>query len=253
MRKNKMMRFASGLLAATLLTTSAMSGTYAKYVTVNSGTDKARVAKFGVNIEIADDMNLFQNTYAKDDKTNTNAEIVNTVSANTRLVAPGTKGQMSFKISGTSEVATAITVDVTDEQTIRVMTGDHILPAGQFADKECKVNTRNVYEPIKWYFGTDEITNATVYDKTLLQLKTELKKLKAENPAGTALDKTYYIGWCWEYEPDTDFAGTWYYDGKVGAPYENAKIVNFLDTYLGSEETPQTEAFTLKVMVSQID
>ena len=50
MRKNKMMRTASGLLVATLLTTSVISGTFAKYTTEETGSDSARVAKFGVEI-----------------------------------------------------------------------------------------------------------------------------------------------------------------------------------------------------------
>ena len=48
MRKNKAMRAAGGMLIATLLSTSIVSGTYAKYVTEDSGSDTARVAKFGV-------------------------------------------------------------------------------------------------------------------------------------------------------------------------------------------------------------
>ena len=48
MKKNKMMRTASGLLVATLLTTSMISGTFAKYTTQDEASDSARVAKWGV-------------------------------------------------------------------------------------------------------------------------------------------------------------------------------------------------------------
>ena len=51
MKKNRMMRVASALLVAVLLTTCAISGTFAKYVTTESGSDFARVAKWGVNVE----------------------------------------------------------------------------------------------------------------------------------------------------------------------------------------------------------
>lgn len=47
MKKNKMMRAASALLVAVLLTTCVISGTYAKYTTSNSALDSARVAKWG--------------------------------------------------------------------------------------------------------------------------------------------------------------------------------------------------------------
>ena len=50
MKKNKMMRLASGLLVAVLITTSTISGTFAKYVTTADAKDEARVAKFGVVI-----------------------------------------------------------------------------------------------------------------------------------------------------------------------------------------------------------
>ena len=46
MKKNKMMRIASALLVAVILTTCAISGTFAKYVTSTPGSDSARVAKF---------------------------------------------------------------------------------------------------------------------------------------------------------------------------------------------------------------
>lgn len=50
MKKNKIMRIASVLLVAVILTTCAISGTFAKYVTSGSGSDTARVAKFGVTV-----------------------------------------------------------------------------------------------------------------------------------------------------------------------------------------------------------
>ena len=50
MKKNFMMRAASVLLVAVMLTTCAISGTFAKYVTSDSGSDFARVAKFGVTV-----------------------------------------------------------------------------------------------------------------------------------------------------------------------------------------------------------
>ena len=61
MRKNKMMRAASALLVAVLLTTSTISGTFAKYVTQDSAKDVARVAKWGVELQV--EGNLFGETY----------------------------------------------------------------------------------------------------------------------------------------------------------------------------------------------
>ncbi|MBR6599807.1 MAG: hypothetical protein IKK88_05855, partial [Oscillospiraceae bacterium] len=61
MKKNNSMRAAGGLMIATMLTTSIVSGTYAKYVTSDSATDTARVAKFGVTVEASG--SLFDTTY----------------------------------------------------------------------------------------------------------------------------------------------------------------------------------------------
>lgn len=85
MRKNKMMRAASGLLVAVLLSTCAISGTFAKYTTSADGTDSARVAKWGFTggstITISD---LFKNTYDT------------TVNSSTDVIAPGTTGSADF-------------------------------------------------------------------------------------------------------------------------------------------------------------
>ena len=56
MRKNKMMRLASSLLVAVLITTSTISGTFSKYTTQDKASDAARVAKWGVELQVAGDM-----------------------------------------------------------------------------------------------------------------------------------------------------------------------------------------------------
>lgn len=112
MRKNKMMRTASGLLVATLLTTSVISGTFAKYTTAASGTDSARVAKFGVTITTTGDM--FKDEYATDGTGVATAGII-TKSVITSgadgdaVVAPGTKGTLTkATIKGKPEVAVRV-------------------------------------------------------------------------------------------------------------------------------------------------
>lgn len=110
MKKINTMRAAGGLLIATLLSTSAVSGTYAKYVSGGSAGDTARVAKWG--IVIAASGNLFSSSYLDADE-NTPAsatEAATSISVksynNDAVVAPGTKSEqgMYFNISGTPEV-----------------------------------------------------------------------------------------------------------------------------------------------------
>lgn len=110
MKKNKMMRAASALMVAVLLTTSVISGTFAKYVTSGSGSDSARVAKWGVTVTGTAD--TFKETYAKDDSNFTLA--ANTVVSTEDVVAPGTSGSMAaFAINGTPEVAVRVAFEGT--------------------------------------------------------------------------------------------------------------------------------------------
>ena len=111
MKKNRMMRLASGLLVAVLLTTCAISGTFAKYVTTESGSDFARVAKWGVTIE-AESFDLFTDEYETDDDTATFTGDYSVQSADGKdVLAPGTTGTFAnIAISGTPEVAVDVAV-----------------------------------------------------------------------------------------------------------------------------------------------
>jgi len=106
-----MMRLASALLILTMVTTCAISGTFAKYVTEDSATDTARVAKWGVKVDVAGDT-AFATTYATDEDP---VRIANTVVSSTadKLVAPGTEGTLgTVKITGAPEVAVDVKADV---------------------------------------------------------------------------------------------------------------------------------------------
>ena len=106
MRKNKMMRAASGLLVAVLLSTCAISGTFAKYTTSVSSSDKARVATWGFTQTSIDLTNLFKTAYDKN------------VLGTADVIAPGTTNSAKFKFSydgqeTAPEVAYTFTVDTT--------------------------------------------------------------------------------------------------------------------------------------------
>ena len=108
MKKNMMMRLASVLLVATLLSTCAISGTFAKYVTSAESTDTARVAKFGVVITANGDT-AFAKNY-KDVTGDDGTQVVSDVN----VVAPGTKGSLaSMTLTGTPEVAVKVTYAAT--------------------------------------------------------------------------------------------------------------------------------------------
>ena len=106
-KTNKVMRLAAVLLVLTLISSCFVGGTFAKYVSEGKGEDSARVAKWGVKVELAGDG--FKTEYGKDDAT---ASVTgNTVisSNEDKLVAPGTKGTFGgVTISGKPEVAVEV-------------------------------------------------------------------------------------------------------------------------------------------------
>lgn len=122
MKKNKMMRMASALLVATLLSTSVIAGTFAKYTTTVSGSDKAIVAKWDVgatgdNVKFgestATNVDIFKVSAVYD--TAGTAETVDTdvysPTSGDAVIAPGTYGKFTYTLSNKSDVNA--TYDVT--------------------------------------------------------------------------------------------------------------------------------------------
>lgn len=160
MKKNVMMRLASFLLVAVLISTSAISGTYAKYVTTDNGTDKARVAKWGVTIDV--EGSLFETAYKDTPVTD---DSIMTVKAfdSSDVVAPGTKNDngMIITLTGTPEVDTQIAFAITADK-------DVVLPAGTYkdytsADETATFTLDAEYRPIK--FTLTNAAGTAVVDK----------------------------------------------------------------------------------------
>ena len=128
MRKNKMMRAASALMVAVLLTTCTISGTFAKYVTTAEGSDTARVAKWGVVVE-AENFDLFTDKYETDDTSFTGAQSVES-SGSDKVLAPGTSGSFAdIAITGTPEVAVDVKIEATVELSDNwIVDGDFYCP-----------------------------------------------------------------------------------------------------------------------------
>ncbi len=144
MKKNKMMRIASVLLVAVLISTCAISGTFAKYVTKAEGSDTARVAKWGILLTMEGD-DMFAPEYVADDETflgsTDNQDPILSVRVDqdyleaateediTDLVAPGTTND-AFKatITGKPEVAVRYTLHIDKDWT------DVVLPKGDYTD-----------------------------------------------------------------------------------------------------------------------
>lgn len=93
-----------------LVTSSLVGGTFAKYVTSQTATDSARVAKWGVTVTAKSD--LFGTQYTT---TDTDLHLANNVSvaSNDKVIAPGLQSNVAtFTIAGTPEVATKVSYKV---------------------------------------------------------------------------------------------------------------------------------------------
>jgi hypothetical protein len=125
-----MMRLASVLLVLTLLTTSMISGTFAKYTTSGTSSDIARVAKWGVVVTGGGSLygkNYETGTESVPSVKTTAADLSVSSSDTMNVVAPGTKSGagLSFSISGKPEVRTKVTVTISAQ--------DIYLAAGTYA------------------------------------------------------------------------------------------------------------------------
>ena len=162
MKKNTIMRIASVLMVATLITTCAISGTFAKYVTRAEGKDSARVAKWGVLLTV--DGGAFADKYAATDEAYLEDggvySVVSSVEGE-QVVAPGTSAEEAnlayvATVKGTPEVATRYTLE---GKAVK----DVVLKAGTYTDYTKLVQAADGtfgytdtftlekdYAPVKW-------------------------------------------------------------------------------------------------------
>lgn len=160
MKKNNVMRVFSLLLALTLISVCAISGTFAKYVTKAEGKDNARVAKWGVVLGI-DGTEAFGTQYAAQDRGYLAAGgEYSVVSSNgDAVVAPGTSSDqlgttLTASVKGTPEVAARYSIEGNVE--------DIVLKASTYTDytnlviKDGKYGYTDTftlekdYSPVKW-------------------------------------------------------------------------------------------------------
>lgn len=233
MKKNVMMRVASVLLVAVMLTTCAISGTFAKYVTDGTATDSARVAKWGVTVEgkLAEDNVMFKKTY---DETGSV-----TVESTVDVVAPGTSGTLTaFDVSGTPEV------DVTVTYVPVVELGDNWID---------KLDNTKFYCPITFTVSTNAGTNSlcgldyTDADDFEDAVEALIVAAQGYYDAGTNLETAV--------EDDLTVSWSWAIADATGT--ENTQT-NEKDTFLGDrvaqlEANAATISVSVKVTVEQVD
>lgn len=232
MKKNRMMRLASGLLVAVLLSTCTISSTFAKYVTEGSANDSARVAKFGVTVTgtTGDANQAFAKEYAASDATYTGVS----VAASVNVIAPGTSGTMStFEVTGTPEVAVRVTYTPTVDL------------GNNWIDKD-----NEFYCPLKVTVG--EITlcglDYTSADDFETAIKDNIAAATADYGPGTdlsAVNDDLQISWEWLFESD---------GGSYLANAQTDEKDTFLgDRAAGTVDNAGTISIDVTCTVTQID
>ena len=108
MKKNKMMRIASVLLVAVLLSTCAISGTFAKYTQDFTATATANVASWVVNVKDKDAQTFAFNLF----NTITDSNGATEADVKAGFIAPGTKGSFTITVTNASQVNATYTTDI---------------------------------------------------------------------------------------------------------------------------------------------
>jgi hypothetical protein len=229
MKRRNLTRGASILFALTLITTSIIGGTFAKYTTSGSVSETARVANFGVTVSAKTDQKLFGTTYinggtySKKDSTATEKLTINSSSGTTDdyVVAPGSANEegITFTVSGTPEVAVKIELRSTAEATNGIYTDDIFLLGGTdkvYRDRTTAVVTdeadakyedtfplSNTYYPIKYRLTND--TTGKYVEGRITDIAGKDADgnpntlLLAEFPAGDTINNTKYtLTWYWD-------------------------------------------------------
>ena len=232
MKKNVMMRVASALLVAVLLSTCAISGTFAKYVTKETSTDSARVAKWGVTITAANKM--FSDAYKDTEATWTADEDVDTITVQAKtqgvkVVAPGTNGEfVDFTIAGTPEVDVEVTY-----------TAD--LSLTNWTDGYCPIvfTVNSTTYSLTGMGGTSESADIAALETAVEAAIVASTKKYHTNDDLSAVMGDLNVSWAWAFETGVN---------------DDAKAANNIkDTALGNANPAPEISLNVSVTISQLD
>ena len=220
MKRNKLFLLGLFVVFAAVLSLSLVSSTFAKYTSSESAADTARVAKWGVTVEVTGD-DAFGEKY--DDAIEAAGTKVVSVGASNdsvedNVLAPGTNGTLGgIAIAGTPEVM------VTVKLALDIELGDN------WEDE-----LGNFYCPLVFKVGSTTIDSTGCADADAFEAKIEAAVAYAlavadadpslegyQVAANTAL--TYSVSMTWEWAFET------------GADEATKAANNIKDTYLGTQ------------------
>lgn len=230
MKKNTMMRIASVLMVAVLLSTCAISSTFAKYVSSDSATDTARIAKWGVEVT-ATGNDAFALKYDNEAHPNgtkvVSATTTVTENDNGKVIAPGTNGTLgTISISGTPEVM--VDVSVGAELTLTGWDIDESDSIDEYCPIIFTVNGQT------YKIGDDGINTIAQLIYAVEQACTRTGDDVAANTPLTGYDIN--VSWSWPIGSD-----------------DIADQIHKKDTALGDLDTAPTISFICSATVTQVD
>ena len=234
MKKNAMLKIAAILLVAVLLTTCAISTTFAKYVTNGGGASQtARVAKWGFVVNTIADDDIFAVKYGTSASDIYVQGTVTTGESADTVLAPGTKVDKKsvLKIDNGADNAVKPEVDYRVSAIVDVSLENWMVDG-------------NVYFPLTVFVGTQTLTFA---DKTIVEIEEAIENAIIKELTGLAtVDRTDYVdlgATSTEYKPgedaiakvidSTDTTG-YKCNLQLGWEWANNETYNDEDTALGN-------------------
>lgn len=174
-KKNYTMRIAAGVMTAALLSTCAISSTFAKYTTAQTGTDSARVAKWDIQINSTSmktatttfDFDLFDTTYDSDSSDTVKS------SGTDNVIAPGTTGSFALVIENSSEVTATYAIDYTVTKSASIPVKFSVDNGTTWTDNLANVtatalamgSSKTITIQWKWEFSGDDSTDTGLGEK----------------------------------------------------------------------------------------
>ena len=212
MKKHNMMRVASALAVVTLLSTSVISGTLAKYTSeATSQAESARVAKWAIN---AGSKNGTLQAISEAGRDSFTFDLFNTVkdtatgggnesdisAKDGTIIAPGTWGYVDLVIENDSEVSAkySIKLEKTSKDTVPLQYAMKKLDESAAAEDTLPTITSDPKDPTKvgW--------TSTAADVKIAEDDNRILNYKSSDTATATGNKvTYRVYWKWDYDTAT--------------------------------------------------
>lgn len=166
------------LVFAVAITSYSVSGTYAKYTSTKTGTDKARVAIWG--IDVTNDVSLFKSSLVE------GTDGINATSKySDNIIAPGSKGSYTFKIEGNGTNAPEV------DYTLKIEATGNITDASLKKKMKFQLDNKGgSEEDASHYYNIDELLE-----------KINALDTGSKHAAGSTVSTSEHtISWLWDFE-----------------------------------------------------